>query len=457
MKEDKNLPPQSIEAEQSVLGGLLLDNSVYDKITERVSGKDFYRQEHKIIFATICDLLDSGKPVDPITLRDHLKECGELNQVGGDAYIYQLLRNTPTAVNAHHYADIVRKKSMLRNAIETSQKVIFNSHNPDEKQAQEIVQEAISDFIEISENNGPREVKEARHLISKVLADIDSRAARGGTVGLSTGYSDLDRFTHGFHNGELIILAGRPSSGKTTAAINIAENVAIKETKSVLVFSLEMTAEQLIERSLSSIAKVESSRLKSGIFTQDDCDKMSYALPSFSNSKLFIDDRPMLGINEMRLMCRKVKKDHGLSLVIVDYITLMAGDGENEVIRIGNLSRGLKLLARELEVPVIAISQLNRQVESRADKRPLMADLRSSGAIEQDADLILFIYREDYYYPDSPNRNIAELIISKNRSGETGTLNLFFNKNYCRFDPFCGTYVKYKPTETKQPTFSSEY
>jgi replicative DNA helicase len=451
MKKDIALQtPHSIDAEQAVIGALLIDNLAWDKVCDKVSGKDFYLLEHRILFATIADLLNANRPVDALILREALKDDGDLKDIGGEGYIYQIMRNTPTSANVQHYAKMVRDKAVKRNMISAASEIIEYSTSDTGKTSREIVDDAICVMAEIGDNGWQHEIKEAKSVIGKVLADVDSRVGRGGVIGLSTGFADIDKMTHGLRGGDLIILAGRPSTGKTLLAINIAENTSIKNNGVSLIFSLEMSAEQLIERSLSSIARVDAGKLKTGVFTQDDCNKMSASLPAFNNSKFFIDDRAALAIADIKAACRKIKKDHGLSLVVVDYITLMDGDGESETIRVGNISRGLKMLARDLDVPVIAISQLNRGVEHRNDKRPTMADLRSSGSIEQDADLILLLYRDEVYYPDTPNKSIAELIISKNRNGEVGMINLFFNKNFCRFDSFTGKYVRYNPDDNRQ-------
>jgi replicative DNA helicase len=367
------------------------------------------------------------------------------------------MRNSYSAANIAHYAKIVRDKATKRAMLSTATDIIEKTRAPDGKTSEEILNEALEEIIEIGENNGHREVKEAKNIIGQVIADIDLRSEKGGVIGLSTGFDDIDRITHGLRKGDLIVLAGRPSMGKTVLSSNIAENISVKNDGVSLIFSLEMSAEQLVERSLSSIAKIDANTLKMGVFAQAECDKLSGALPIFQKSKMFIDDRAGLTLSEMRTACRKIKKDHGLSLVVVDYITLVGGEGENEVIRIGNISRGLKIIARDLDVPIIAISQLNRGVEHRVDKRPMMSDLRSSGAIEQDADLILLLYRDEFYYPDTNNKSVAELIVAKNRNGETGMINLFFNKQFCRFDAYTGKYVKYSPSEKSGSWQESEF
>lgn len=415
-------------AEQAVLGSLLLDNTTWNDIGDSLRPEEFINQSHREIYCAIRDLITENKKADIICVSQFLKEKN-----GDDPFVQlcDIVQGVFTPQNVKYYAEIVRQKSIDRKMVISAQEIIKNVQEQKENRldlAQKI-------FSELADHSSSNTIESTPEIINHLLEIIDERQSNPKEItGLSTGFRDIDMIMRGLHQGDLIILAGRPSMGKTLLAMNIAEHVAIIENQSVAVFSLEMSKEQLLERSLASIAKISADQLKSGRLTANDFQKISSVIPLYQNAKLFVDDHSSLSVSEIRSKCRRIKREHGLSLVLIDYISLMASEGENETIKIGNISRGLKLLARDLSVPIIAISQLNRGVEQRNNKRPCMSDLRQSGAIEQDADVILFIYRDEVYNGNSQNKGIAEIIIAKHRNGSLGTINLEFNKNYCRFD-----------------------
>lgn len=427
-------------SEQALLGSLLLNNSAWDLIGDYLRLDDFATSLHRDIFQAISNLLANGKAVDIICIAEHLTGKHD------DIFIKLCeIANTPsTSINIKHYAEIIKTKSTDRKLLVAAQNIINSVHEQKDNRLDE-AQKYINQIAEAI----PSDAVLVGDILKKVLDSIDERHSNSNEIsGLATGFSDLDKITQGLHPGDLIILAGRPSMGKTLLGMNIAEHIALTN-KPVAIFSLEMSKEQLLERSLASIAKIETGQLRSGKLTSLDFQKISSAIPQLLEAKLFINDRSSLNISDIRAACSRIKREHGLSLIVVDYLTLMAGTGENETLRISNISRGLKLLARDFNVPVIAISQLNRSVEQRHNKRPCMADLRQSGAIEQDADLILFIYRDEVYDENTPNKGIAEIIIAKHRNGSLGTVNLAFNSQYCRFDNFTGKYVNNsKPEKT---------
>lgn len=421
-------------AEQSVLGGLILDNQAWDNIADRLHEKDFYSYDHQIIFRVIALLANKNQPFDLVTITEELKKINELNNIGGEIYLVEILRNTPTSANIVHYANIVKEYSQDRKLLDAAQKIIGMIHEKSENRCDEA--EKIILKIREDQSSDPNHVS---HKLNSVYQNINERSENPGKLlGLSTGFQDLDKLTKGLKHSNLIILAARPSMGKTQLALNIAEHVAIHQQKTVLIFSMEMPEEELDERLICSLSKIDNEKIQSGNLTKEEQLKITETLPIFNSSKLYLDDSPGLTMSVLRAKCRRIKNKHGLSLVVVDYLSLMDGEGETETKKIGSISRGLKRLAKELKVPVLALSQLNRNVESRDNKRPLMSDLRQSGEIEQDADIVMFIYRHEFYHNDTPAKNVAEIIISKNRAGATGKAYLTFRGNLCRFDNYYG-------------------
>ena len=435
------VPPQSVEAEQAVLGGLLLDNSTWDAIADRLSADDFYRRDHRLIFAAIAELSERSEPSDAVTLAEYLAAKGLAEETGGLAYLAGLARDTPTAANIRAYADIVRERSLLRQLIRVSGEVAASAYDSEGRSAAELVSEAERRVLEIAElgrRTGPGFVP-----LQDVLGDAIDRLDmlhqnQGQLTGVSTGYNDLDRMTAGLQPGDLIIVAGRPSMGKTTFALNIAEHAAISANTPVAVFSMEMSREQLTMRMISSIGRVDQSHLRTGNFGDEDWARINSAIAQMKTAPIFIDDSAGLTPTEVRARARRLQRENKgkLGLIVVDYLQLMqvAGTKENRATEISEISRSLKALAKELKAPVIALSQLNRSVEQRTDKKPVMSDLRESGAIEQDADLIIMIYREEVYEPETPRKGIADIIVTKQRNGPTGEVHLTFLGKYTRFE-----------------------
>jgi replicative DNA helicase len=435
------VPPQSIEAEQSVLGGLLIDNQAWDRVADRLQEKDFYRHEHKLIFRVMTELANHGKPFDVITLADSLKSINELANVGGELYLFELARNTPTAANVSAYADIVRERSVLRQLIGVAGDISAQAFAPSGRTSNEILDEAERKVFQIAEHGtrgaGPTRISE---LLAKTVDRIDTLFHSGGAItGLSTGYHDLDDMTSGLQPADLIVIAGRPSMGKTAFAINIAEYAAIKDKRPVLIFSMEMPGDSLAMRMVSSLGRIDQHNIRIGKLTDEDWPRITSVVGMLAETPMFIDDTPALSPGELRSRARRVAREHdGLGLIVIDYLQLMQvpGTKENRTTEISEISRSLKALAKELNVPVLALSQLNRGLEQRADKRPVMSDLRESGAIEQDADLILFIYRDEVYNDASPDKGKAEIIIAKQRNGPIGKVILTFLGKYTRFENF---------------------
>jgi len=440
--EALKVPPHSVEAEQSVLGGLMLDNSSWDKIADVVVEQDFYRRDHQLIFRAIANLFEHSNPVDVVTLAEWHDKRGELTDVGELAYLGLLARNTPSAANIAAYANIVRERSILRQLIHVGTEISNVAFNPEGRSSEEMLDLAERQVFEIAEQGAKRgsgfvQVKE---VLSKVVDRIDTLFEQDSPItGLSTGFTDFDEKTSGLQPADLVIVAGRPSMGKTTFAMNLAENAAIKSKQPVAVFSMEMPADALAMRMLSSLGQIDQHRLRTGRLHDDDWPRLTSAIALLNEAPLFIDDTPALTVTELRARTRRLKREHGLSLVVIDYIQLMQGSAkasENRATEISEISRSLKALAKELEVPVVALSQLNRSLEQRPNKRPIMSDLRESGAIEQDADLIAFIYRDEVYNEDSPEKGKAEIIIGKQRNGPIGTVHLTFQGQYTRFENF---------------------
>ena len=432
-------PPHSEDAEQSLLGGIMLEERAWDQIADVVTGKDFYRPDHRLIFAAMEELVERNQPVDAITSGDHLQRQGKLDDAGGRAYLARLVGNTPGAANIRRYATIVREHAMLRQLIEVGGDIAANAYDTEGRPVEELVDLAEQRVFEIAEH-GQRSGAGFIAVKDMVQPSIDRLDAlsksEGGITGVATGFEDLDKLTAGLQAGDLIVIAGRPSMGKTTLALNIAENAAIGHNLATGVFSMEMPKEQVAMRMIGSIGRVNQSHLRSGRLTEDDWTRINSAGSMMSHSPIFIDDAPGLTPIEVRARSRRLKREHGLGMVVVDYLQLMqvGGSTENRATEISEISRSLKSLARELNIPVVALSQLNRSVEQRNDKRPVMSDLRESGAIEQDADVIIFIYREEVYDAETPRKGVAEIIIGKQRNGPTGTFLLTFKGEFTRFE-----------------------
>lgn len=433
-------PPHSIEAEQAVLGSLMLDTSAWDQVADMVRAKDFYRRDHRLIFEAIGTLASNGKPCDVVMVSEQLSRVGELENAGGIAYLSTLARDTPTAANVRAYAELVRERSLLRQLIEAGTEIASSAFNTEGHSARELVDRAEQKVFEIAEAGfGGRDGAVAvRAMLPALIDKIDEWHSNPDALrGLPTGFTDFDKITGGLRPGDLIIVAGRPSMGKTTLAINMAEYAAVHPDRraSVAIFSMEMPSEQLMTRMLSSLGSVHLANLRSGRVSDDDWVRITSATAQLSDAKIFIDETPGLTPTDLRARARRVKREHGLDLVVVDYLQLMQvpGTKENRATEISEISRGLKALAKELSIPVIALSQLNRSVEQREHKKPVMSDLRESGAIEQDADIILLIYREEVYDKNTTKKGIAEIDIAKHRNGEIGTFLLTFQGMYSRF------------------------
>ncbi|BAX57851.1 MULTISPECIES: replicative DNA helicase [Burkholderia] len=449
--ESLKVPPHSVEAEQSVLGGLLLDNAAWDRIADFLSQGDFYRYDHRIIYEHIGRLIASTRPADVVTVYEAMVTSGKADDVGGLAYLNALAQNTPSAANIRRYAEIVRDRAVLRRLVSVADEISADAFNPQGKEVRQLLDEAESKVFSIAEEGarGNQGFLEIGPLLTQVVERIDTlyhTANPSDVTGTPTGFVDLDRMTSGMHGGELIIVAGRPSMGKTAFSMNIGEYVAVEYGLPVAVFSMEMPGTQLVMRMLGSIGRLDQHRMRTGRLTDEDWPKLTHAVQKMSEAQLFIDETGGLNPMELRSRARRLARQCGkLGLIIVDYLQLMSGSsqGENRATEISEISRSLKSLAKELDVPVIALSQLNRGLEQRPNKRPVMSDLRESGAIEQDADVILFIYRDEVYNPDSPDKGTAEIIIGKQRNGPIGPVRLTFLGQYTKFDNFAGAQTFY--------------
>jgi len=435
------LPPHSIEAEQSVLGGLMLDAAAWDQVADRVTAEDFYRHDHRLIFEAVAGLIERSQPCDAVTLSGHLESQGVLDQVGGLSYLGSLARDTPTSANIRAYADIVRERSVLRRLITAGNLIVGSALEPEGREAREIIDDAERAVFEIAEagSRGKVGFRPVKSILPEVVNRIDELYHSDGKMtGIPTGFKQLDEMTSGLQAGDLIIVAGRPSMGKTTLAVNIAENAALGSNKSAAIFSMEMSAESLTLRMISSLGRINQSNLRSGRLNEDDWPRIDSAMTQLSGAKIFVDETPGLTPTEIRARARRLKRERGLDLIVVDYLQLMqvAGTKENRATEISEISRSLKSLAKELKVPVIALSQLNRGVEQRVEKKPVMSDLRESGAIEQDSDLILLIYREEVYDKNTTRKGIADIIVAKQRNGPTGEFQLTFLGQYTKFENF---------------------
>ncbi len=435
------IPPHSIEAEQSVLGGLFLDKDSLIKVVERVQADDFYRQDHRIIYKAIIDLDNDGKPFDLVTVAEWLESHQQLDEVGGLSYLAALAENTPSASNVGVYADIVRKRSVLRQLISATVKInetVFNPMGFSSEQILDFAEQAVFEIAE-QENRGRRAYQNIKDLLVSALDRVDEIYRKKTPItGIATGFDDFDERTAGLQNSDLVIIAGRPSMGKTAFAINIAEHAVIKQELSVVVFSMEMPGEQLAMRMMSSLGRVDQHKVRTGKLDDQDWPRLTSAVTLLKDKNLFIDDTPALTPVELRSRCRRIAREHKLDLIIIDYLQLMQipGTSENRATEISEISRSLKAMAKELKVPVVALSQLNRSLEQRPNKRPVMSDLRESGAIEQDADVIVFIYRDEVYNDDTADKGVAEIILSKQRNGPIGTVKLAFLGQFTRFENY---------------------
>ncbi|MEZ9124821.1 replicative DNA helicase [Vibrio cyclitrophicus] len=440
------VPPHSLEAEQSVIGGLLLDNERWDTVAEKVVVKDFYSRPHRLIFEAVKDILEESSPLDLITLSEHLELREQLEEVGGFAYLADLAKNTPSAANINAYADIVAQRALVRSLIGVANEIADSGYDPQGRTSEELVDLAESKVFAIaegraSENEGPQNVDS---ILEKTLERIEIlyKTPQDGVTGVDTGFNDLNKKTAGLQGSDLIIVAARPSMGKTTFAMNLCENAAMKQDKPVLIFSLEMPAEQLMMRMLASLSRVDQTKIRTGQLDDEDWARISSSMGILMDKKnMYIDDSSGLTPTEVRSRARRIAREHdGISMIMIDYLQLMRVPSlsDNRTLEIAEISRSLKALAKELNVPVVALSQLNRSLEQRADKRPVNSDLRESGSIEQDADLIMFIYRDEVYNPDSSLKGIAEIILGKQRNGPIGSVRLTFQGQHSRFDNYAG-------------------
>lgn len=433
------VPPNSLEAEQSLIGGLMLDALAWDKVADVITSDDFYRKDHRLIYSAIAGLIESGSPCDVVTVSEHLDSHGELENAGGLEYLATLSNETAGAANARAYAKILRERSTLRDLISTGNEIAGSAFTNDGRTAAEILEDAEKAVFAIADRGtrGKKGFVSLKDILPAAVDRIDTlHQSDGDITGISTGYTEFDKMTAGLQPGDLVIVAGRPSMGKTTLAVNIAENAAIGSKVPTAIFSMEMPAQQLAFRMISSLGRVDQTHLRTGNFPDEDWSRINTAVQLMSEAPIFIDDTPSLSPGEIRARSRRLQREHGLGLIVVDYLQLMQvpGSKENRATEISEVSRGLKALAKEMSCPVIALSQLNRSVEQRPDKRPVMSDLRESGAIEQDADLILFIYREEVYNQDTPRKGIADIVIAKQRNGPIGDFPLTFVGRYTKFE-----------------------
>jgi len=450
--ESLRIPPHSIEAEQSVIGGLLRDNAAWDRIADFMHADDFYRYDHRIIFEQMVRLINGGKPADVITVYEACNQLGKAEDVGGLQYLNAMAQNTPSAANIRRYAEIVRDRGILRKLITVADEISGNAFNPQGKEVKQMLDEAESKIFAIAESGarGAQGWNPIQPLLTQVVERIDelySRENQGEITGVPTGFIDLDRMTSGLQPGDLVIVAGRPSMGKTAFSVNIGENVAIEAGLPVAVFSMEMGGTQLAMRMLGSVGQLDQHRLRTGRLLDEDWPRLTHAIQKMNDAQLYIDETPALNPIEMRARARRLARQCGkLGMIIVDYLQLMQGSqpGDNRASEISEISRSLKGLAKELQCPVIALSQLNRSLEQRPNKRPVMSDLRESGAIEQDADVIIFLYRDEVYNPDSPDKGTAEIIIGKQRNGPIGAIRLTWIGQYTKFGNYSGNLSVYQ-------------
>ncbi len=430
------VPPQNIEAEQAILGAILLDNSALNKVLEIIHADDFYRESHKRIFNAILDLSERSETIDLITITEHLRKKGELEAAGGAAFLSALVNSIPTAANVRQHSKIVHEKALLRNLIQIATDIVTRSYE-ESGRVEEMLDQAEQTIFAISEKKVRPSFVPVKDIVKSSFETIERLYERKERVtGVPSGFRDLDEQTCGFQPSDLVIIAGRPSMGKTALALGVAQHLGIEKRGTTAIFSLEMSKEQLVIRMLCSEARVDSHKLRSGYLGRSDWPRLTGAAGRLAETRIFIDDTPAISVLEMRAKSRRLKAEHGLNLIVVDYLQLMRGRGNADTREqeISDISRSLKALAKELQVPVIALSQLSRAVENRSDKRPMLADLRESGAIEQDADIVLFIYRDEVYHPTDDNKGISDIIIGKQRNGPVGTVKLAFIDRYTRFE-----------------------
>ncbi len=438
--ERLRVPPHSVDAERAVLGGLMLDNKAWDRIADVVTAEDFYRHDHRLIFNAIGELAERNQPLDAVTVSEFLARNDQLDEMGGLAFLGQLAKDTPSAANIQAYGQIVRERALLRNLIDVGVAIADSAYTSDGRDASELVDDAERSVFQIAERGKRRGsgFQALRKILPATIDRLDYLShTEGDVTGLSTGFNSLDDMTAGLQRGDLVIIAGRPSMGKTTLAMNIAENAAIGSGQAVAIFSMEMSAEQISFRMIGSIGRVDQSNLRRGNFNDEDWNRINSAVAIMSEAKIYIDDTPSLSPTEVRARARRLARENGgLGLIVLDYLQLMQvqGNKENRATEISEISRSLKALAKELDCPVIALSQLNRSVEQRTDKRPVMSDLRESGAIEQDADVICFIYRDEVYDKETTRKGIADIIIAKQRNGPVGEVHLTFLGQYTKFE-----------------------
>lgn len=431
-------PPHNTEAEQAVLGAVFLEPSAVITASEKLTPEDFYRTSHQLIFTVMLDLSDRNEPVDVVTVTDALQSARHLEEVGGVSYLSDLAGSAPTAANIEYYCNIVAEKALLRRLIRTATHIVSEGYTREDG-VESILDDAEREILEVAERKRTSEFRTIKDVLIETYDNIEMLQSRKGDVtGTATGFVEFDRMTAGFQKSDLIIVAARPSVGKTAFALNIAQNVATKNDASVAIFSLEMGARQLAMRMLCAEGNIDAQKLRTGRLEDDDWQKLTMAMGSLSQARIYIDDSPSIRVNDIRAKCRRLKQEKGLDIVIIDYLQLILGSGgprrqENRQQEVSEISRTLKAMARELDVPVIALSQLSRGVESRQDKRPMMSDIRESGSIEQDADVVAFLYRDDYYDKESEKQNIIEIIIAKQRNGPVGTVELAFIKEYNKF------------------------
>ena len=444
--ENLKVPPHSIEAEQAVLGGLLLASRAWEQVADIISETDFYREDHRLLFRAIYELSDAGQPCDAVTVTEWFEARGQVEQVDGGDYIAQLASNTPSAANVRAYAKIVREKSILRQLIDVGAEITSGAFSLEGRSSQELLEaaeRAVFAIADQGQRSGSTYVSVQDMLKDAIDRIQELHEYEGEITGTPTGFKDFDKLTAGLQDSDLIIVAGRPAIGKTTFAMNIAENAAIKHEVPVAVFSMEMSSLQLVMRLFSSLGSIDQTRLRTGNLDDLDWPKLTSAMNLLHKSRIFIDETASLSPAELRARARRLKREHDIGLIVVDYLQLMAvpGSTENRATEIAEISRSLKAIAKELHVPVIALSQLNRALEQRPNKRPVMADLRESGSIEQDADLIVFIYRDEVYNDESPDKGLAEIIIGKHRNGPTDTVKLSFQGQWLRFNNFAPEYA----------------
>ncbi|MDP1609712.1 MAG: replicative DNA helicase [Sulfuritalea sp.] len=443
------LPPHSIEAEQSLIGGLLIDNAAWDCIGDVVRETDFYRDDHRRIFRHIGKLIQMGRPADVVTVYESIEQSNEIDQTGGLGYLGEIANATPSAANIRRYAEIVRERAILRQLVTVGDEIAGNALNPAGRDVKQLLDDAEQRIFQIAEagnrsNNGFVAIQPLLGEVVERMETLLARDSQSDITGVATGFADLDRMTSGLQPGDMIVVAGRPSMGKTAFALNIAEHVGVELRLPVAIFSLEMSGPQLATRFLSSVGRIDQSKLRTGRLTDDEWDRMTVALGKLHEAPIHIDETGAINSTDLRARARRLHRQFGkLGLIIIDYLQLMSSNrmGENRATEISEISRSIKALAKELQVPIIALSQLSRKVEERTDKRPLMSDLRESGAIEQDADIIMMMYREEYYKPDTQDKGTAEAIIGKHRNGPVGTVRLTFLGEYTKFENFAsGSY-----------------